>query len=82
MDGPVYPNLAGRIAERGIKKSKIAIVLGVSPRALSNKLSGKAEFSWPEVCAMQEHFFPDIGKEELLRRDQPRIQETQQEKPI
>ena len=68
MDTKAYPNLAGKIAERGIKKNRIATALGISTRALSNKLSGKVAFSWPEVCEMQELFFPDLAKEELLRR--------------
>ena len=35
---PLYPTLAGKIAERGVKKSSIASTIGITPRALTNKL--------------------------------------------
>lgn len=68
MDKPFYPNLAGKIAERGIKKSIIARAISCSPRAFNNKMNGRTEFSWSEVCTIQRMFFPDIPKETLLER--------------
>lgn len=68
MNKPYYPNLASKIAERGIKKSSIADAIACSPRALSNKLNGRTEFSWSEVCRIQQVFFPDMTKETLLER--------------
>ena len=35
-----YPNLEGAIASRGISKAEIACRLGISRRALTNKLNG------------------------------------------
>lgn len=61
-----YDYLKGKIAERGIKKNKIAQTLGVSARALYNKLEGETPFTWPEVCKLQRTFFPDIEKDVLL----------------
>lgn len=63
-----YPVLAGKIAERGIKKKAIAERVGITPRALNMKLNGHSQFTWPEVVAMQTTFFPDISKEDLMRR--------------
>lgn len=61
-----FPVLTGEIAKRGIKKSAISSALGISGRALYNKLSGEVPFTWPEVCGINEQFFPDMSKEELF----------------
>lgn len=61
-----YPNLAGEIAKRGIKKCAIASELGISYRALQNKFSGKVPFTWPEVCSIEKTFFPDMDKNTLF----------------
>lgn len=63
-----YPVLVGKLAERGIKKKQAAEALGCTPRALYNKLSGRVDFSWSEVCKIQQAYFPDISKEELFAR--------------
>lgn len=62
----VYPNLAAEIAKRGIKKSAIASALGISGKALYNKMAGIAPFTWPETCTIQHTFFPDIDKDALF----------------
>lgn len=64
----VYPTLIGEIAKRGIKKSAIAKHLGISERALYNKLSGRASFTWEEVIAINTRFFPDFGPTSLFAR--------------
>lgn len=64
----MYPILAGEIAKRGIKKSAIASAIGISYRAFYNKLSGDAPFTWPEVCQINNQFFPDMDKNELFSR--------------
>lgn len=61
-----YAILNGKIAERGIRKSAIAESLGISPKAFSNKLSGKSRFTWPEACLIQSRFFPDLDKDYLF----------------
>ena len=65
---PVYPVLSGVIARRGIKKKDIASSIGVSGKALSNKLGGRSEFTWSQVETICEEFFPDMAPEELLAR--------------
>lgn len=63
-----YPVLEGKIAEKGITKKSIAELLNISPRAFSNKVTGKAEFTWGEVVTMQGAYFSDVSKDELMSR--------------
>lgn len=63
----VYPTLSGEIAKRGIKKRAIAVTLGISERALRNKMTGKTPFSWPEACIINSIFFPDVSKDDLFK---------------
>ena len=63
-----YPILTGKIAERGIPKTRIAKAVGISPRSLRNKLDGNTNFTWDEVCIIQERFFPDISMKDLFSR--------------
>lgn len=66
-----YPILAGEIAKRGIKKSAISSTIGISGRALYNKMEGKVPFTWPEVCKIRNTFFPDMDKDTLFARADP-----------
>ncbi len=61
-----YPTLTGEIAKRGIKKRTIAVSIGICPKSLSNKLNGKAPFTWPEVQKIKTQFFPDMELDELF----------------
>ena len=47
-----YEYLERMIAKRGIRKTIIARVVGISPKTLTNKVNGKAAFTWPEVQAI------------------------------
>lgn len=67
-----YPMLIGEIAKRGIKKSDIAKRIGISDRALYNKLSGSVSFTWDEVVAINSSFFPDFEPALLFARADPR----------
>lgn len=64
----VYPTLIGEIAKRGIRKSVIAKRIGISDRALYNKLSGSASFTWDEVVKINSYFFPDFSPADLFAR--------------
>lgn len=61
-----YPVLTGEIAKRGIKRSAISSRVGISDRSLFNKMAGKSKFTWEEVCAIRDTFFPDIEKDTLF----------------
>lgn len=67
----IYPYLVFLIRTRGMRKSTIAKELGITTRALNNKLQGKSKFSWEEACLIQNTFFPDIPKEQLLAHKSP-----------
>ena len=61
-----YPNLTKAMADREIRLRTIAESIGITERALRNKLTGATEFTWKEVCAIQARFFPDQTKEGLF----------------
>lgn len=61
-----YPILTGEIAKRGIKKKAIAESLGICDKSLSNKMSGRVPFTWPEVKEIRHRFFPDMSPDELF----------------
>ena len=62
-----YPYLESQIATRGIRKTVIAKQIGCSDRALYDKLTGKSQFTWGEVMAMNTYFFPDVAPVDLMR---------------
>lgn len=61
-----FPTLEREIAGRGIKKKTIAESINVCGKSLSNKLSRRVPFTWPEVEAIKERFFPDMAVEALF----------------
>lgn len=67
-----YRNLRGAIASKGIKYKKIAEVLGISAKSLSNKMNRKSPFTWEEVCTIQKEFFPEMEKDNLFATDEDR----------
>ncbi|MBQ8698541.1 MAG: hypothetical protein IJ521_06050 [Schwartzia sp.] len=62
----MFPNLIAEIAKRGIKKNAISSTLGISGKALYNKMRGDTPFTWDEVCKIQSVFFPDMDKDVLF----------------
>jgi hypothetical protein len=64
-----YENLVALIERRGIRKSALAQSIGITSRALSNKLTGKSDFTWSQVCEIQSRFFPDVPREVLFKDD-------------
>ena len=68
-----YEYLERMIAKRGIRKTIIARVVGISPKTLTNKVNGKAAFTWPEVQALQSQFFPDILPNLEISRPKPLV---------
>lgn len=72
-----YPNLNAEIARRGIRKNVIAKTLGITDRALRKKMGGETNFTWPEVCKINEVFFPDMNKEILFENTAALEQKTE-----
>ena len=67
-----YPVVEGKIAERGLLKKTVADALNITPHALRKKIAGKTEFTWAEVVTMQQTFFPDVSKDDLMLRTEDR----------
>lgn len=65
-----YRILASKIFEKGLKKKAVAESIGITPRALNNKLYGITPFTWGEVCKIQQIYFPDIIKDDLFATDE------------
>lgn len=64
-----YPVLTGEIAKRGIKKEAIAKELGITSRALNNKINGNSSFLWDEVLTIRDVFFPDYDLDSLFQKN-------------
>lgn len=64
-----YPNLAGEIARRGIKKKAIASSIHVCEKSFWKKMNGKVPFTWPEVKTIRKTFFPDMDVAYLFAED-------------
>lgn len=65
---PYYPTIAAEMARQGITKKELANCIGISYRSLDNKLAGRVAFTWPEVEAIKNKFFPDMTPEVLFAR--------------
>ena len=63
---PYFPNLAGEIARRGIKKKAIADALNICNRSLNNKMNGRVPCTWDEVKLIRSQFFPDMSPDDLF----------------
>lgn len=66
----IYPTLELEIYKKGIKLKRIAEVLGISCKALNNKLKGITEFTWSEACKLRDVFFPEFSKDDLFKVDE------------
>ncbi len=62
---PYFPILEAEISRNGIRKKDIAIGLGIKPRTLSLKLTGKTEFLLSEVIYIHS-IFSDTPIEDLF----------------
>lgn len=63
-----YPTLSAEMARRGITKKELSESIGICCRSLNNKLTGRVPFTWPEVCSINERFFPGMSKDDLFAR--------------
>jgi len=65
----IHRKLRELIFIRGIKLTVIAASLKITTRCLHNKITGRSQFTWHEVCVLQKAFFPDISKDELMETE-------------
>lgn len=71
-----FPVLVGEMAKKEIKRKQMSELLGISEKALKNKLDGKTAFTWPEAYKIQNTFFPYIEIKRLLGAEDPEEQEV------
>lgn len=57
---PYFPVLESEISKAGIRKKDIATAIGLKPKTLSNKLTGKTEFYLSEFLKISS-MFPDVS---------------------
>ena len=67
MKEPYYPNFMGECARKGISMNEIASTIKCTPRALSNKVNGRTQFTWPEVDTIHKTYFQDVSKDYLMK---------------
>ena len=63
---PTYPNLEREMKRRGITNRALAAVAEICYKSMYNKLTGKAPFTWPEICKIRMAYFPDMTSDELF----------------
>lgn len=68
MDVIMYPELVGEMAKRNITQRQVAAKLNISVRSFYNRLTGRAEFTWPEVLQIHDVYFPDLDLKDLFRK--------------
>ena len=61
-----YRKLKTAFYDRGIRMRVVADAMGVTTRALYNKIEGRSPFTWNEACIIQSRFFPDLSKDDLF----------------
>ena len=64
----MYNNLIAEIARNHLKNKNIAEAVGISERALKNKIKGVSEFYWREVVLIKTLFFPSLALEYLFEK--------------
>lgn len=68
MKNTVYPNLIAEMARKGISYKDLYTVAGISGKSLYNRMRGENEFTWPEVLAIHEAYFPDLDLKYLFQK--------------
>jgi len=62
----MYPNLRAEMARKNIKATVVAEVLGISYDTMSNKMTGKSDFTRAEIFKIRDEFFPNLTLEYLF----------------
>lgn len=62
-------NLKAEMARKNIKQEEISKALGLSKRALGNRIQGNVAFKLPEAQLIRDTFFHDLELEYLFKSD-------------
>lgn len=63
----MYRNLLAEMARERLEAKKIAAGIGLSERALKNKLTGKTDFFLSEVVRIRNTFFKHLSCDYLFK---------------
>ena len=66
----MYPNLRAEMARKNIKSTVVAEVLGISYDTMSNKMTGKSDFTRTEIFKIRDEFFPNLTLDYLLETEE------------
>lgn len=62
----MFPNLSAEMARYGITNKDLARVTGKTERTITDKISGRTDFTWPEIVTIRDELFPGISVEYLF----------------
>lgn len=62
----VFPNLRAEMARYGVSCKHTASMLGVSPKSISNKITGRTEFTLSEMISIRNAYFKEMSIEYLF----------------
>lgn len=65
----IYPNLEAELARKGIGRTELGKLLDICQAGASAKMSGKAQFSIPQILTVKEHLGFTGTIEELLKKE-------------
>lgn len=60
-----FPNFTALLLRKTTLQNA-AKVLDITSRTLYNKLNGRTQFTWREVCVLRDTFFPDCTVDEIF----------------
>lgn len=63
---PAYPNLAANMAKKGLRFTRIAEIIGISPASFTLRYQGKTHFKLDEAMRLRDLLFPDLSLEYLF----------------
>lgn len=61
-----HMNLKAEMTRHQVRIVDIATSIGISERAMRNKLNGVTDFTWKQACKIQKEFFPELSKDYLF----------------
>lgn len=64
-----YLTLIGEMAKHNVTKRDLSDLLGVHWNSITNKISGKSDFSVTEAIKIRDRHFPEWEIENLFRRE-------------
>ena len=62
----MFKNLIAEMARNGVTNNDIALYLNITPNTVSNKISGKTEFTRKDMWLLKKGFFPNLSIEYLF----------------